>query len=70
MYKIKANKDLFDRWDIIGIQVSSFKNIVQNDNVVDEETLNAWYDLVFELTTEILKLRKDTIDYIKAFNKN
>ena len=79
IYKVKSNKDLFDRWTKLSKKTSKRLNsmsLIQNDMEVSKDELNKWYheslediqkmDQDFRDTIqEMLNIRSETIKYFK-----
>jgi len=62
--KIKANKELFDRWQRLGWSIHSQAGIVQNDMEIDSKEIVEFKNRVVKLVDQLHKLKADTLVYI------
>lgn len=79
MYKLKANKDLFDRWTKLAKKTNkkiTVMDIVQNDMEVTNKQLNDWWKKSIDeikkvdedfksIISELLSLRNETVQYLQ-----
>jgi uncharacterized membrane-anchored protein YhcB (DUF1043 family) len=69
LYKIKSNKDLFDKWTKIAKKTSKHLNsisFIQNDMEVSKNDMNKWYH---ESLEDIQKMDQDFKDTIQEMLK-
>ena len=62
--KIKADKELFDRWQRLGWSIHSQAGIVQNDMEIDSREIAEFKNRIAELVDLLHKLKADTLVYI------
>ena len=62
--KIKANKELFDRWQRLGWSIHSQAGIVQNDMEIDSKEITEFKNRIAELVDLLHELKADTLVYI------
>ena len=66
--KIKANKDLFERWRELGSRIGSLASIVQNDTEVTSEQILEWLGHVDFSLDALMALRDTTVCYCFSMN--
>ena len=62
--KIKADKELFDRWQRLGWSIHSQAGIVQNDMEIDSKEITEFKNRIAELVDLLHELKADTLVYI------
>lgn len=62
--KIKANEDLFDRWNSLGSRIQSQRGIVQNDMELGDGEFQEWLGLQETLLQDFKKLALETACYV------
>jgi hypothetical protein len=68
LLKIQANEELFNKWKLACMRLDSNKAIVQNDIESSKKEINDWWQTVDANVKEVLKVRKEIVDYIKSIN--
>ena len=68
--QIKTDKDLFDRWKLLGSEVSGHKAVVQNDMEVSREEIIAWLADMNALKAKLRDLVADTAKHISKAVSN
>ncbi len=62
-WRVKANRELFDRWNDMAKRVEHLKGIVQNDCDISLDDFNAWVRISRHVLEELTTLRRDTYLY-------
>lgn len=65
LYKVKSNKDLFDRWTKLSKKTSKHLNsisFIQNDMEASKDDMNKWYHQSLE---DIQKMDQDFRDTVQ-----
>jgi hypothetical protein len=63
-YKIDADKNLFDRWNMIGMEIQMLNSIVQNDMIINQNQVDNWENQISHLIQEMKHLEYETLIYI------
>lgn len=64
--KIKANKQLFDRWVALSKEVDAFKSVAQNDMDIEFSTIFDWSLSAGELMESLERLVVDSLNHLRS----
>lgn len=63
MIELMANKELFEKWNLLGRDIQLHRSIAQNDIEVSQEQVDCWFELMTDLQNEFQSLIGETVEH-------
>lgn len=64
VYQIKADKNLFSEWQVMGHRIMNLASIVQNDMELTRDDLLEWREDLVRIEADLDKLTLRTAEYL------